>query len=115
MRAMSFMLTTAQIIDESKDVTRRIGWEFLRPGERLRAVEKCMGLKKGEKQRQLKVIEVVSVTRVCLDNITQEDVVREGFAEMTPDDFVEMFCKSMKCNRNKIVQRIEFKYVTESS
>ena len=51
---MSFMLTTNQIIDETKDVTRRNGWENLKPGDRLRAVEKAMGLKKGEKQRLLR-------------------------------------------------------------
>ena len=48
-RNMSFALTTKQIEDETKDVTRRNGWWFLKPGDQIWAVEKCMGLKKGEK------------------------------------------------------------------
>ena len=49
-RNMSFALTTKQIEDETKDVTRRNGWWFLKPGDQIWAVEKCMGLKKGEGQ-----------------------------------------------------------------
>lgn len=46
---MSFALTTVQILDGSKDVTRRLGWEFLKVGDLLRPVRKCMGLRPGEK------------------------------------------------------------------
>ena len=48
MRNMSFALTKSQIIDQSKDVTRRLGWDFLRVGDLLQPVEKCMGLRPGE-------------------------------------------------------------------
>ena len=48
MRNMSYAMTTQQIIDETKDVTRRLGWADLRPGDRVQACEKCQGLKKGE-------------------------------------------------------------------
>ena len=45
---ISFSLTTPQFRDGTKDVTRRLGWTFLKPGDRLCAVVKAMGLKKGE-------------------------------------------------------------------
>jgi hypothetical protein len=116
MRAMSFMLTTQQILDETKDVTRRDGWEFLKSGDRLRAVEKAMGLKKGQKQRVLKLIEVVSVNREELRVITANDCRREGLPNLTPAEFVSMFCRSHKgCTASTVITRIEFKYVKDQS
>ena len=50
MRRMSFSMTEPQFRDGSKDVTRRLGWKFLKPGDRIMGVRKCMGLAKGEKQ-----------------------------------------------------------------
>ena len=41
---MGFMLTTKQIIDETKTVTRRLGWRFPNVGDELWAVKKAMGL-----------------------------------------------------------------------
>lgn len=112
MRAISFMLTTQQVLDETKYVTRRNGWVNLKPGDRLRGVRKAMGLKKGEKHDVLKIIEVVSVRREPLKDIDQLDVIREGFSQMSPADFVSMFCKSHKgVNPETIITRIEFKYV----
>ena len=43
-RNMSFMLTTEQVRNKTKTVTRRLGWWFLKPGEIVNAVEKGMGL-----------------------------------------------------------------------
>lgn len=63
MRRMSFALTRTQLLDGSKDVTRRLGWANLKPGQRLLAVSKCMGLKPGEKADIYGEIEVVSVER----------------------------------------------------
>lgn len=91
---MSFALTTPQFLDGSKDVTRRFGWAFLKPGDILCAVEKGMGLKKGEKVKRLGFIEVVSVRNEPLDEITQDDVRREGFPHWTPRDFTDFFCRS---------------------
>ena len=61
MRNMSFMLTTAQIRAGTKTVTRRLGWKFLKPGDRLMACVKCQGLGKGGKIEKIREIEVVSV------------------------------------------------------
>jgi len=49
MRNMSFFLTTDQIRNKTKTVTRRDGWLFLKPGDIVQACVKCQGLKKGEK------------------------------------------------------------------
>jgi hypothetical protein len=113
MRSMSFSLTEPQLRDGTKDVTRRQGWKNLKPGDRFRAVQKAMGLKKGEKQVVICALECVSNDAVRLDTITKRDVVREGFPDMTPRQFVKMFCESHKgCKPGDEVQRIVFKRVT---
>ena len=90
MRNISFALTTEQFLSGQKDVTRRFGWWGLKPGDQVRAVEKAMGLKKGEKMKVLGVIEVVSVRREPLNTMAPEDCALEGFPHFTPDQFVDM-------------------------
>lgn len=111
MRNMSFALTEPQLLDGSKTVTRRMGWEWLRPGVRVCAVRKCMGLAVGQKVERLGVIEVVSARREMLLDIEEADVRREGFPNMTPAAFVAMFCGHMGCLPSATVTRIEFKRV----
>lgn len=95
MRLMSFALTTAQLLDGSKTVTRRVGWANLKPGDRLKAVRKAMGLRPGEKVDVLAEIEVVSVRRERLDFINKADCIAEGFPLYSPDEFTAMFCSHM--------------------
>ena len=95
MRLMSFALTTAQLLDGTKTVTRRVGWAGLRPGDRLLAVRKAMGLRKGESPEVLAEVEVVTVRRERLDAITPADCAAEGFPDKTPEEFVAMFCAHM--------------------
>ena len=115
MRNISFQLTTEQIRNRTKTVTRRLGWEYLKPGTLLQACEKCMGLKKGEHLNKLAVIRVTNVYREPLNEIAESQIWaetrREGFPNISPEAFVEMFCKHMKCNPYTIVTRIEFEYV----
>ena len=119
MRNMSFALTTEQIRDRSKTVTRRIGWSNLKAGDMVQPVKKCMGLKPGEKIELLcGPLRVVSVRRESLWKMWQEpeygdaECKREGFPSMTPMDFIDMFCALHKgCNRGSEVTRIEFEYV----
>lgn len=110
-RNMSFMLTVPQIQDQTKDVTRRLGWWNLKPGDVVNACVKCMGLKKGEKVQKICRIKIVSTRREPLYMITQADVIREGFYGWSPDKFMDMFCNHNKCRRFTFVNRIEFKYV----
>ncbi len=112
-RNMSFSLTTEQMRRREKTVTRRIGWAFLRDGDVLWAVEKAQGLKKGEKVKRICLISVVFQRWEPLNSITKDDCVREGFPEMAPDEFVEMFCRANKWTPNKQVNRIEFRYIED--
>lgn len=122
MRNISFMLTTDQIRSRSKTVTRRAGWNTLVPGQLLRGVEKCMGLKAGEKVKELAVIRVIDVRQEPLQALTDDldygiaECAKEGFGEHEslrwPAQFVEFFCGSHRgCTAQTVVTRIEFEYV----
>lgn len=138
MRNMSFALTTDQIRDRTKTVTRRIGWEFLKSGDLIRAVEKSQGLKKGETVKPLSVLRVESVRRERLDHLWsdvdygRDEMAKEGGRWGSTSAFIEMFCASHKivdgviklgepgrlgalryrpCRRDDEVTRIEFSYV----
>lgn len=113
MRNISFSMTTPQFKARTKDVTRRFGWWFLKPGDRLMGVEKAMGLKKGEKMVRLGVIEIVSARGERLDAITHDDCHREGFPFFSPADFVHFLCRKSKKTGESIVNRIEFKHVSD--
>jgi hypothetical protein len=111
MRRMSFALTKAQILDQSKTVTRRNGWNKLMPGDLIQPIEKGMGLQKGEKQVLLGApIKITAVSSQQLHQITKEDLIKEGFPNMTREEFIAMYCKANKCTRTHRVNRIEFEY-----
>lgn len=121
MKSMSFALTTAQILNREKRVTRRMGWLNLKPGDRIRAVKKAMGLKKGESIEELAVLKVIDVRREPLDRMLDDrdygfrECELEGFGKhpdyQWPSEFVQMFCGSHKgCTPASIVTRIEFEY-----
>ena len=108
MRNMSFSITTSQMYSRLKTVTRRLGWDFLRPGDVVMAVEKAQGLKKGEHVKPIGKIKIVSIDCEPLSNITIDDVQREGFAKMNVPEFVHMFCNANKCEPSTLINRIEF-------
>lgn len=114
---ISFALTTRQFRERTKDVTRRLGWQLLKPGTILCAVEKGQGIKKGEHVIHMGTIRVLSVRREPLDKMWRDpiygisEVVREGFPKMTPPEFVKMFCKHNQITEEKTVTRIEFEYL----
>lgn len=110
-RLMSFAMTTQQLVDGTKTVTRRHGWKNLKVGARLRAVHKAMGLRRGESPHVLAVIEVVSVRREPLNAITDDDVAREGFPAMNAADFVAMFLGKVGGVEHAEVTVIEFRVV----
>lgn len=114
-RNISFALTTRQFIAGTKDVTRRMGWVFLKVGDELCAVEKSQGLGKGGKIKRLGMIRVVSVRREQLCKIVLDmkygwqECRREGFPKMPPGDFMGFFCKSHRgCRHTDVITRIEF-------
>ena len=111
-RAMSFALTKDQLRARTKTVTRRLGWAALKPGDALWAVEKAQGLKKGEHQRKIAMIRVLSVRQEPLIDMAVGDLAREGFPEMNVGEFVSMFCHANKCEPSIMVRRIEFEVLT---
>ena len=111
MRNMSFSMTTEQVRNKTKTVTRRFGWWSLKPGTKLWAIEKGQGLKKGQKVKRICKIEVVSVREEMPKEITYTDCILEGFPALETDEFVRMLCKSSGRSQYDAVNRIEFKYL----
>lgn len=112
MRNCSFFATQEQILEQTKTVTRRTRWLKLVPGTLLQPVVKGMGIPRGGKVVKLGCpIRVVAVSREelhCISN--KEEVVREGFPEMHPLDFIRMFINLNDCHFDSVVTRIEFEY-----
>lgn len=91
-------------------MTRRMGWNTLKANDTVLAVEKGMGLKKGEKSVAIYPILILSVRKEPLNSITAEEVEKEGFSGKSTDWFIDMFCKSHKgCTPDTLVNRIEFR------
>lgn len=115
MRNISFSMTTPQFLAGTKDVTRRMGWLFLKVGDEICAIEKGQGLGKGGKVKRLGIIRVVDIRTEPLRRIIDdpeygvEEVRREGFPNLTPRKFVEFFCDGHKgCRFYTEITRIEF-------
>lgn len=113
MRNMSFMLTTEQVRNRTKTVTRRVGWKFAKVGDIVQPVVKGQGLKKGEQVETIGgPIRFVSVRREPLWNITMDECVREGFPTMEPTEFCEFFASTHRMRGpGEDVTRIEFEYL----
>ena len=117
MRNIAFSMTKDQVRARTKDVTRRVGWAWLKPGTLLRGVEKGMGLKKGEKVKELATIRVVDVRRERLDLLVDpalgdygaDEMRREGFPGLDPQDFMLRYLCSV--DPDALITRIEFEYV----
>jgi hypothetical protein len=127
MRNISFALTTDQVRNQTKTVTRRIGWAWLKPGTLLQPIVKGQGIPKGGKVEKIGApIRVVSVRRERLSKLVssspawaRREVVAEGFPEMTAYQFFGFFSKSHGARSEDQalrleVTRIEFEY-TEAS
>jgi len=107
---MSVALTEQAVRDRRKTVTRRLGWKFLKPGDRLTLCRKVQGRRPGEPLDRITDVEVVSVRREPLRAIfnAPDDVAREGF-DVTPEEFVRFFVEHMGCVTD--VTRIEWRYL----
>lgn len=108
---MSFAMTTRQMRQRAKRVTRRRGWWNIKAGEELCAVEKAQGLKKGETVKRICPIRVISARTERLCDITRADVALEGFPEMSLADFVGMFCQHHGIDPSEPVRRIQFDFI----
>ncbi len=120
MRRMSFSMTIDAVRERRKTVTRRreSTWKSLKVADRLLAVDRVMGFKKGESSEILATIEVVDVRVEPLSEITEADVAAEGlhamwadFPDLGREHFVKAFCDAMGGAPDQLVRRIEFRYV----
>jgi len=122
MRNISFALTTTQVMEGTKTVTRRLGWQFLKVGDLLRPVKKCMGLLPGERLDVLRdPIKVIGLRREPLRQMLDDidygfrECELEGFGAHPdyrwPSAFVGMFCATHRgCTPETVITRIEFAY-----
>lgn len=121
MRNMSFFHTQSQMRARTKDVTRRLGWHDLKPGDVVMAIEKGQGLKRGEKVTRIYPIECVSNRKEALDALRQDvkygedEIRREGFEGMSVPAFIDFFCKNIGCTPTTPLNRIEFRPMEELS
>lgn len=118
MKNMAFSLTTEQVRNGTKTVTRRLGSADFRPGERRMAIEKGQGLKKGEHVKRIRIIECVSNQHEPLFKLLadpdygRQESIRECFPDMDGLAFMEFFCRANGVSRRCAPNRIEFKYIT---
>lgn len=118
-RNISFAMTTGQFRQQTKFVTRRNGWKFLKCGDVLNGCVKCMGLKPGEKIERLGRIVVVDVRPEPLQCLIdwpiygRTEAILEGFPEMYGHEFAAMFIKHMGGDLDTERTRIQFEYLEE--
>lgn len=104
-------MTIEQIRNKTKTVTRRLAWWDLNPGEIIKAVERTRGLKKGEKINQLALIRIISIREEPLNIVNEDELIKEGFPEMTTTEFITMLSEYYKVPPSTSFNRIEFEYV----
>ena len=119
-RNMFFFHTQQQMYNRTKTVTRRSGWIFLKPNDVVNAYIESFRSYRAKRHRVPKPtpicqIRIIRVTREPLNSITQADVVREGFPDWTPEQFIRFYCKSMKVSPTDEVTRIEFEYINKEA
>jgi hypothetical protein len=112
-RLMSVALTERAVREQTKTVTRRKGWQFLRPGDRITLCRKVMGRRNGEPLVRIAEVVVDRVSRERLCEIPADDVAREGFPQWTPAQFVAFFMDHMGGDAKQVVTRIEWAYLSD--
>lgn len=127
-RLMSVSHTEQAVVERRKTVTRRLGWTFLKPGDRLTLCRKVMGRKPDEPLVRLAEVEVTSVRRERLSDVTVEDVAAEAVPAAAFDAadhgagcvtgcWAEWFARTMGLGDNVDgwVTRIEWRYLDEGT
>jgi hypothetical protein len=117
-RLMSVAYTADAVIDRTKTVTRRLGWKDLKPGDKLWLCRKVMGRRKGEPLERLAHVEVLSVRRESLAELTErttygrQEMAREGFPGMDPAEFIRTyFTDAQGIAPDAEVTRIKWRYL----
>lgn len=111
MRRMSFALTTEAMKLQTKTMTRRQGWAQLKVGQLIQPIEKGMGLQKGEKQVTIGCpIIITDIYVEPIEDITDDDVVLEGFPNLSREEFIAMYCRANKVKPHEDCRVICFEY-----
>lgn len=124
-RLMSVAFTEQAVRERRKTVTRRKGWLFLKPGDRLTLCRKVMGRRKGEPLERIAEVEVVSVRREPLiavagpyiedrstGGVIWPELIAEGFPDIGPGEFMRRyFTEAQGMNSMDDVTRIEWRYI----
>lgn len=119
---MSVAFTEDAVRNRTKTVTRRKGWKFLEPGDRLTLCRKVMGRKPGEPLVRIVDVEVLAVHQEQLVDLMNrpeyaaEEMAREGFPGMSPHDFVNhYFVLAQGMKIADFVTRIEWRYLEQGA
>jgi hypothetical protein len=123
-RLMSVAFTEKAVVERRKTVTRRKGWLFLQPGDRLTLCRKVQGRKRKdgtvEQLVRLAEVEVVSVIRCELGMVRAPgELTREGFPELEAwpgafqgaVKFIERYFEPQGLRWGDQVTRIEWRYL----
>ena len=123
---MSVSHTEQAVVERRKTVTRRLGWRFLKPGDRLTLCRKVMGRKPGEPLVRLAEVEVVDVRRERLTALRWADIEREGVPtsewalgshdavcrDCGPWSWADWYVRTMGVRGDAEVTRIEWRYLS---
>lgn len=123
-RLMSVAFTEDAVRERRKTVTRRKGWQFLKPGDRLTLCRKVMGRKADEPLVRICDVEVVRVDREPLGRLLPqwaghqkygvEEMKLEGFPGLDPVEFVRRyFIDAQGLSPDAHVTRIEWRYLDD--
>lgn len=117
-RLMSVAYTESQVRDRTKYVTRRLGWAYLRPGDKLTLCRKVMGRRRGEPLVRVAAVQVISVRREPLDTMLRHryyglrECDLEGFPDLNPETFIDRyFVAAQGVTLDAVVTRVEFAYL----
>lgn len=113
-RLMSVAFTEQAVVERRKTVTRRKGWTFLKPGDRLTLCRKVMGRKQGEPLVRIAEVEVVSVIRSPLITASSRlELAREGCGHLTFHEFYKAYFEPQGIRPTDNVTRIEWRYLDD--
>ncbi|MDD5551306.1 MAG: hypothetical protein PHS34_08605 [Candidatus Omnitrophica bacterium] len=104
------------IKDQTKTVTRRLNCRF-EVGDIVCCVEKMQGIKQGGHYKKLGYIRIKKIDLIRLYEMQKNDIVKEGFPNMSYRDFIDLFLKINKIKSldylDTAVFRIEFEYLSD--
>jgi hypothetical protein len=130
---MSVSHTTQAVIERRKTVTRRLGWKFLKPGDRLTLCRKVQGRRRRdgtvEPLERLAEVEIANIAIMPLDlsfisypgdiereGVSVEEWDRYRYDPWAPLDlaWIKWFAATMGCEPATQITRIEWRYLDAS-